>query len=227
MVSWKNRGWTVATLCAGLVGCNELAGIRLGVFNRCMEDAGDPLCDAGAPNLSSGSAGATTGGAGGSRAFCGNGALDQGEECDDGNPAAGDGCTQCSVDCDEPGAFKAAASAHCYWVLPTAMSFFESRGKCEYGGGRLAAVTSAPELAHIDSGVSGPVWIGARARASTGTFQWLDGEPWKFEAWSGNKPQEKEKDLCVVLDGEPLLFLANDCALVRKALCERAPVVGP
>ncbi len=121
----------MAALCAGLVGCNELAGIRLGVINRYVEDAGDPLCDAGAPNLSSGSAGATTGGAGGSRVLCGNGALDQGEECDDGNLAAGDGCTQCSVDCDEPGAFKVPASAHCYWALPKAMSFFESRVKCE------------------------------------------------------------------------------------------------
>jgi cysteine-rich repeat protein len=215
-------------LCAGLVGCNELAGIRLGVFNPCVEDAGDPVCDAGEPSpSSSGSAGATTGGGGGSRALCGNGALDKEEECDDGNPGAGDGCTQCSVDCDEPGAFKVPASAHCYWALPKAMSFFESSVKCQYQGGRLASVTSAPELSHIDSGVSGPVWIGASALAPTGTFQWLDGEPWDFEAWSGNKPQVKDKDLCVVLDGEPLLFGASDCALMRKALCERVPAVGP
>ena len=227
-MSLKKRGWAVVALCAGLVGCNELAGIRLGVFNPCVEDAGDPVCDAGEPTTSSsGSAGATTGGGGGSPALCGNGAIEQGEECDDGNLAAGDGCTQCSVDCDEPGAFKVAASAHCYWVLPKVMSFYESSVKCQYQGAHLASVTSAPELSHIDSGVSGPVWIGASALVTTGTFQWLDGEPWSFEAWSGPKPQVKDKDLCVVLEGEPLLFGANDCALLRKALCERVPAVGP
>src|SRR5262245_10804523 len=39
------------------------------------------------------------GGQGGVAPVCGNGALDPGEECDDGNATAGDGCTGCIVDC--------------------------------------------------------------------------------------------------------------------------------
>jgi cysteine-rich repeat protein len=227
MVSCRVK-WTALAIGAGIVGCNSLAGIRPGVYDACIEDAGNPGCTPPPPDASTGSLSATTGGAGGAPASCGNGVLEPGEECDDGNALVDDGCTQCSIDCDEPGAFKAPESAHCYWVLPKPMSFFESSVKCQYQGGYLASVTSSSELALIDSaGVNRPVWLGASALAPNGTFRWLDGEPWVFAPWSGSKPEVTGKDLCVVVTGEPLTFEANECALARKGLCERGPVVAP
>ena len=226
--------WAALAISAGIAGCNSLAGIREAVFDPCLEDAGDALCAAGDPGAtsststsSSGSAGASTGGAGGSRAICGNGVLDPGEECDDGSTVDGDGCTQCQVDCDEPGAFKVAATAHCYWVSPKALSFFESSVRCQYQGGKLASVTSPLELQQLDPKVSGPLWIGASALAPAGAFHWLDGEPWAYAPWSAGVPDVMDKDLCVLLDGEPLLFGAKECTQARKALCERAPAIGP
>lgn len=37
---------------------------------------------------------------------CGNGQIDEGEQCDDANDAPGDGCDACVVECDGPGEAK-------------------------------------------------------------------------------------------------------------------------
>jgi hypothetical protein len=214
-----------------MAGCNGLAGIRDGIFDPCVQDAGDPVClasEATASSTSSSSEGtggsrATTGGSGGFRSSCGNGVVEPGEECDDGSPTT-HGCTHCKVDCGEPGAFKDPATAHCYWVPAEEMSFFKSSVMCQSStGGRLATVTSAAELAQIATHVTGPAWIGASALGPTGELQWLDEEPWSFVAWGPGEPSLGNKDLCVALVGTPLLFGMDDCALTRASVCERTP----
>lgn len=221
-------------ILAGLVGCNGLAGIREGIFDPCMEDAGDPVClnrsSTASSSSSSGSGGgeasSTSGAGGASRSKCGNGVVDVGEECDDGSPKA-NGCTQCKVDCAEPGAFKDSTTAHCYWVPQVSQSFFESSVTCELSpGGRLATVTSADELALIDAHVEGAAWIGAKANGANGAsgeMVWLDDEPWAYAPWAPGQPILGGKSLCVKLEGEPLLFKMDDCALNRSAVCERGP----
>jgi lectin-like protein len=224
-----------AVILAGLAGCNGLAGIREGIFDPCMEDAGDPVCVVHGATASSASGGGvggggssttSTSGTGGSiRSKCGNGVVDvdADEECDDG-PSTAHGCTQCKVDCDEPGAFKDPATAHCYWVPESTQSFFESSVVCELSaGGRLATVTSATELGLIGTHVEGTVWIGATALGKNGEVVWLDDEPWGYAPWAPGQPNLGGKNLCVKLEGEPLLFQTDDCALARSAICERAP----
>lgn len=216
-----------AMILTAMVGCNGLAGIREGIFDPCLQDAGDPACSApgttAASGSGSGSASATTGGAGGFRSSCGNGVVDSGEECDD-KSLAGHGCTQCKVDCAEPGAFKDATTSHCYWVPPEEMSFFKGSVICQSSpGGRLATVTSASELGVIATHIVGPVWIGASALGPTGELSWLDGEPWGYAAWAPEEPSLGGKNLCLMLGGSPALFAMDDCAQARAALCERGP----
>ena len=221
------------TIGAGMLGCNALAGIHEGVFDRCVEDAGNPGCAPGGNSSSSSSdgstsAGATSSGTGGARPTCGNGLLDSDEECDDKNTKGGDGCTSCKVDCSEPNAVKDDESFHCYWAMSSKMSFLQSSVTCKsVAGGQLATVTSQHELDVITSQFSGPAWIGASDLGPGGALEWLDKEPWNFVSWAPGEPSEGSKDHCVVLQGEPLLFGMSDCNLVQKALCERAPVVTP
>ena len=219
--AWR---WSAPVILAAVAGCNGLAGIREGVFDPCLQDAGDPACLASTSAASSSaSGGATTGGAGASRATCGNGVVDPDEECDDDSPTS-HGCTGCKVPCGEKGAFKDPTTAHCYWVPAEEMSFFKSSVICQASiGGRLATVTSAPELAMIATHVTGPAWIGGSALGPTGELQWLDEEPWSFVDWAPGEPSLGSKDLCLALGGEPLLFAMDDCAQTRAAVCERAP----
>ena len=217
--------WAAPVILAAMGGCNGLAEIREGIFDPCLQDAGDPACAPGSATTSSGSGSSsgTTGGTGGFRATCGNGMVDPGEECDDKTPG-GHNCTQCRLDCLESGAFKDPATAHCYWALSVEMSFYQSSVGCEASpGGRLATVTSASELDLIAKHVVGPVWIGASELGSTGELQWLDQEPWSYHPWGPGEPGQGTKDSCVMLGGVPLLFGLDDCALTRASLCERAP----
>jgi len=64
-------------------------GALMAALGGCPDDA--PL-----PPDTSGGAG--SGGSGGMASACGDGTLDMGETCDDGNNTDGDGCTACAVD---------------------------------------------------------------------------------------------------------------------------------
>jgi cysteine-rich repeat protein len=240
MVTRSRERLLALAIGSEILGCNALAGIREGVFDPCVEDAGDPLCvneGASASSSSSSSsstsssggvsASASTSGTGGGRAKCGDGKLDDGEECDDKNTTADDGCTGCKVDCTEAKAFKDPSSAHCYWSLD-AMSFFKGSVMCQsFPGGQLATVTSEAELALIASHLGGPAWVGASALGPTGMLAWLDGEPWGYVLWGPGEPSKESKDLCLLLEGEPLRFGMSDCTLAQGPLCERAPRVKP
>jgi hypothetical protein len=221
----RSKRWIAPAILVGVAGCNELAGIREGVFDPCLEDASDLACGTTSSASSSsggGSSSATTGGAGGFRATCGDGVIDPGEECDD-KGSSSHGCTRCKVDCTETGAFKDPATAHCYWIPDVSQSFYESNVTCQLPpGGRLATVTSAAELSVIASHIEGSAWIGASALGN-GDLAWLDGEPWEYTAWAPGEPSLVGKKLCVKLGGPPVLFAMDDCALPRAALCERGP----
>ena len=232
MVKGKER-LALVTIAAGMIGCNALARIREGVFDPCVDDAGDVACSPLESSSSSSGGGGTStsvtsSGAGGSRSGCGDGLLDPGEQCDDKNTTDDDGCTKCKVDCDEPKSFKDPKSYHCFWVLTEKMSFFESSVMCKSSaGGRLATVTLEQELKVIDAHASGPVWIGASDLGPTGTLAWLDGAPWELVPWGPGEPSHGGKDHCVLLEGEPLRFGMSDCDLAQKALCERPALVSP
>lgn len=229
MVKGKER-LAMLVIGAGMLGCNALAGIREGVFDACVDDAGDPACALveSSSSSSSGSAGTTSSGTGGPRPSCGDGILDPGEQCDDRNADADDGCTKCKIDCDELNSFRDPKTSHCFWVPLDKKRFSDSNALCKPStGGRLATVTTEQELTLIDKRVGGPVWIGASDLGHPGTIAWLDDEPWGLASWGPGEPSHGSKDHCVVLEGEPLRFGMSDCEAVQKALCERGAIVNP
>ena len=69
------------------LGCNTIIGLELGEPNETDIGVGS---------------GGGEGGAGGAPMDCGNGKVDEGEECDDANDNADDGCNACQVDCVFP-----------------------------------------------------------------------------------------------------------------------------
>jgi len=85
-------GW-LATLALLGVGCGQILGL-----DEYMH------VDPGAGG---------TGGSGGAMAACGDGVLNPGESCDDGNDTASDGCTSCLVDACYTCSTKDGASSIC------------------------------------------------------------------------------------------------------------------
>jgi cysteine-rich repeat protein len=135
-------------------------------------------------------------GSGGMVVECdGDGVIDAGEECDDMNGDAGDGCEDCVVVC--PGWIKDPNPPHhCYRVFTDQQNWATSRTECQdeapsegfpAGSTELAAISSDPEMTFLEAVVApltdGP-WLGAiESMATDCQYSWSNGEPW---GWSPN-----------------------------------------
>jgi cysteine-rich repeat protein len=121
-----------------------------------------------------------------------DGALDAGEECDDGNDDGGDGCDRgCRVECPA-GAFKDPANAHCY--LPArARSFGEADDVCRGRGPlptRPLTVRSAREAAFVRDVVYADRPPGAKPLVRTAYAFGRATTPFTFRPASGAAPVE-------------------------------------
>jgi cysteine-rich repeat protein len=212
-----------AALAAASVGCNAVAGLGDIAFS----DGGSAPAPSGAAG--SGAQGAGGAGAGGAAA-CGNGTLDPGEECDDGNATDGDGCTKCVVDCSEPDAFKLKDTHHCYWFVELDASWSEARGKCALAGADLVAFSTDEEHAAVIGFVSaGHVWTGGNDNAVDGTYVWSNGERWIDTLWASGYPIPASDYNCVAMVGRAGMLLNNyPCKNNEDYVCERTPAkLGP
>jgi cysteine-rich repeat protein len=144
----------------------------------------------------------------GTPSSCGNGALDAGEECDDGNSADDDGCdSDCIVECACMTCFKGSQlQPVCYQYVETAASRALGDAACAAwcaDGCGLAQVHDQEELSAIDAGIHsfgalGPsrIWVaGLRVAAGRLDFIWPDGTslPVDSPLWfpmEGTCPQE-------------------------------------
>jgi cysteine-rich repeat protein len=189
-------------LLAG-AGCNAIASIEPAVFDPCLEDPKAPECEP----AQTGGGGGGRGGAGGGQAPapCGNGAIDPGEECDDENAIAGDGCTGCLVDCAPHGA-KDPVTHHCYEREDHPESEWSKANEhCAENGRYLATVTSASELAFVITYTGDrELWIGGY-RNEAGAYAWTNGDCVKMRE-----------------DG----FEVESCEKKLPFLCERSPAVA-
>lgn len=172
---------------------------------------------------SSSASGGNGAGGGGSKGVCGDGVVDAGEQCDDQNTIAGDGCTSCVIDCDT-GELKNPTTGHCYRVFATSSTQPVAEANCQaWGGapglGHLASIENATENAFVAPLVTGNTWIGADDFG--GDWAWIDDTPFAFENWQTNEPNYPGVEHCMFMDAQAK-WHDHNCGDTRAAyLCER------
>jgi cysteine-rich repeat protein len=173
------------------------------------------------------------GGAGGSVAaepFCGDGNIDEGEECDDGSDSVGDGCdAACVVECN--GGVKNRTTFHCYRLFTDGMGWDQAAADCESQGRgyHLVTINSQAERNFIDNQVLPGLaaWVGANDRAQEGEFVWITGEPWMYAPWRQSNGEPNNSGDCVAT--EPVVGTSNDsffdhlCDSLYRRVCELTP----
>jgi cysteine-rich repeat protein len=174
-----------------------------------------------------GGGGAGLGGSGGgTSATCGDGVVDPGEECDDGNTIDGDGCSGCLIDC-EPMAVKNPANHHCYRVFTTAATWATAEPSCQtWGGapglGHLVSIADAAEQTFVSALVSEGAWIGADDAANEGVYVWTDGTPWMYQHFAPGEPNDtNHTENCIYMHADGG-WDDHDCAYMWPSyVCER------
>lgn len=78
---------------------------------------------------------------------------------------------------------------HDYAFIPLSKTWEEADIFCSDNNGYLATITSSEEnnFVHYIRGDSGIIWLGAR-RNEDGIFQWITSEPFNYENWDNNQP---------------------------------------
>jgi len=73
------------------------------------------------------------------------------------------------------------------------MSWHDAKTYCEKLGGHLATATTAQENEFIYNqfGRDHVVWLGATDEQEEGTWKWITEEPWEYESWFRNEPNNK------------------------------------
>ena len=177
---------------------------------------------------------------------CGDGVLDEGEACDDGNDVGGDGCSPtCTNEC-----FTGVYEGHDYLFCRIDAEWEQAAAACEAHGMSLARLDSAAEndwvaagaqQLQLDQGTSdSAAWLGASDTASEGQFIWQDGSPLTIDNWFVNATGATEPDggnsqNCVKMGFLPTLgnpampllgkLMDDTCDSNRAFVCE-GPVDG-
>ncbi len=158
-------------------------------------------------------------------AICGDGIVQTGEECDDGNLDPNDGCDNCTLTCSM-GEIPNPQTHHCYLVMSVnaSLSWDNAEAECIAHGGHLATITSTEELAFFGDRVKDGAWIGGRGDGMM--FVWSNGEPWWSGApWMAAQPTPSA-DQCVAIRsvstvGVSTVFEAHPCTDSLPYICER------
>jgi cysteine-rich repeat protein len=232
--------WTWA-LAAALVAAGEGCLLDTGPFAAGSTGAGGAGGEGGAGASTSAGAGPV----------CGNAKREEGEDCDDGNTVAGDGCFGCKMDCGCPGCvggkpcpdcepiegsvlLEDPGSKHCYLFVPAASAHDAARAACEGWGAELVAPSTDeelkllvdPELVAAFEPRAEPdlVWTGG---VNEGTWQWENGEPWKAPSvgpsWGTDSPDPAEGTDCIVIDSGGKIR-DRACDEEFPFMCERTPM---
>jgi len=209
----SGAGSAVATGGAtGTAGTEPASGGNAPVTGgRAGSDAG------GSPNPPDGPGTAgTTSGAGGqpdldppAEPVCGNGILEEGEQCDDSGHTGQDGCdASCQVVCSHFGSGAAESDDHhCYNGYDSA-DFQGAQEACVKRGAHLVTISSAAENQTVRSLVNNSKWLGGYEDVSvstkgTGAYGWLTGEPFTYTNWAQGEP-DRAKVRCEISIGGPL-----------------------
>lgn len=141
------------------------------------------------------------GGAGGANADCGNGTVDPGEACDDGNSQDGDGCSvSCEVVCSDHDADAVLGpTGSCYLSEADADATHSAAvASCEAIDAHLVTVTSESEQLYV-ADLAAFTWMGASDgldpfTSETADYIWVTGEAFEYENWGDTQPNNTPHD---------------------------------
>ena len=172
--------------------------------------------------------------------YCGDGKLQAGEECDDGNANNNDRCSNsCKTIC-KGNEVKWSSNGHCYidadFTSYSNKTWDAAQALCVSAyGGHLVTITSQAEFSFVYNNVmpgswdaysTAPRWIGLNDKAVEGTFVWVTGEPVLVTAWESGEPNNSGgNEDCVEMKWSGGGWNDLDCSKTRPFICEIEPEV--
>lgn len=219
----------VCVLTSIFIGCAEGQPVDLTGGSGGSGTTSASTGGAGASSSASMSSVSSTGTQGtGGAAMCGNGTVDAGEECDDANAAAGDGCDGCTVECSGVGEKEDPTNHHCFRLDGTGLGWAAAEAACASWSplAHLASIRNDTELGLVLDLVTTESWIGATDIAVEGTFAWSDGEPFDFDSWATGEPNDGGTEDCVAFRASGL-WGDTVCSAAKPFVCERVPAGLP
>jgi cysteine-rich repeat protein len=162
---------------------------------------------------------------------CGDGVLDAGEQCDDGNNAAEDGCEPgCALICgaDTP-ADRAllADNGSCYLGFRAPLDWKSAAEVCAAKGAHLVTIGDDVENALVRRLSKNKIWIGlndlgVEAGIDPKAFVWVTGEPNVFTSFADTQPDDEDDEDCVHFrDDDTTDWNDFDCTAPLEYVCER------
>lgn len=172
--------------------------------------------------------------------ICGDGFLQAGEECDDGNAVNNDRCSNACKTICKGSEIKWSVNGHCYidadYTSYSDKTWDAAQAICaETPGGHLVTITSQAEYDFVYSTVmpdswdaysTSPRWIGLNDKAIEGAFVWVTGEPVLVTAWASGEPNNSGgNEHCAEMKWSDAAWNDLDCAKARPFVCEIEPTV--
>jgi len=183
---------------------------------------------------------------------CGNGTVEQPEECDDANTDVTDDCVDCRFahcgdggvragieDCDDgntadgdacnsicltcSGDATVVSGGHCYMRVDAPATWDAAAADCKARDGFLASITSTEENAAIATLVgSGTAWIGLEDKFEANFF-WQDDEPRMFTSYAATEPNGGTAENCTSMAAADGTWSDAVCTVTLPYVCERVP----
>jgi len=180
--------------------------------------------------------------------LCGNGVVDDGEGCDDGDEDAFDACADCEVatcgdgfvragveSCDDDTAACVAcrtcegtadpATGHCYTMNETVATRVNAQAACATIGSHLAAINTAAEwtaVAPLWTTPFAPAWLGLRrAVDAQNVWAWETGAMLGTPTWNTGEPNDAGGvEDCVEATGATGVWNDAACTTRIPYVCE-------
>jgi cysteine-rich repeat protein len=162
-------------------------------------------------------------------AKCGNGVVEPGEPCDDGNSDEYDGCTsQCKKGAMCSGTMRSVdpATGHCYLLIDTMLRLYsDARYQCAQRNGYLAVLSGAAENERAKGLLTATqkAWIGLEDVAHNSHFVWSTAEPFSYTSWKPSEPNNGTGNEYCVWMGNNGLWDDDACTDSFLTLCEIPP----
>ncbi len=174
----------------------------------------------------------------GAPAHCGDGILDTGEACDDGNLVEGDSCNAtCSqINCNfglGSHSYLDPNTGHCYWIANAATWWITDSCAVEDPKGHRYVANDTSEhdavFSHVVDPFNGDPWIGARYDLGAFKWKWVryveEVDSWYLNTSTtgGDSPGSGGLDACAYWSDDwwSSNLYQNGCGLLRYHLCER------